>query len=75
MPGKSLMYTLNKAGPRIDLCGSQCVGLRIPDISEPIRTYCWRPCMELLNHSSAEPETPNSTSLVSLTTLVFNFCC
>ena len=31
------MHTLNEAGPRIDLSGTQCVGLRIPDISEPIQ--------------------------------------
>ena len=29
------MYTLKKAGPRMDACGTPNVDLRIPDISEP----------------------------------------
>ena len=45
MPGKSLMYTLYKAGPRMDPCRTPYVDLRIPDISGPTRIYCWRSCI------------------------------
>ena len=44
-PGKSLMYTLNRTGPRMDPWATPRVDLRIPDVSEPIRTYCLLSCM------------------------------
>ena len=44
-PGKSLMYTLNKAGPRMDPWATPRVDLRVSDVSEPIHTYCLLSCM------------------------------
>ena len=43
-PGKSLMYTLNRTGPRMNSWATPRVDLRIPDVSEPIRTYCLLSC-------------------------------
>ena len=34
------VYTLNRTGPRMDPWATPRVVLRIPDVSEPIRTYC-----------------------------------
>ena len=43
-PGKSLMYTLNRTGPRMDPWAIPRVDLRIPDVLEPIRTACYHAC-------------------------------
>lgn len=57
------MYTLNKAAPRMDPCGTPRVDLRILDISEPFRIAGDHACSSLNGHFSTERETPNELNL------------